>query len=647
MVSKKKTPAPPLTSKNFDEWVKAESTRTGKTPATVVEETFHDGFLVWYVEEANKDLSGSQLYGGTTEKPPKEECIRLRREFAPVSAAVDWIRDSILGGGITPFISDPNNALQKKTREMIEDFIKEVYQDEYTRSLNVITGIMVDEALTTGASGAEIVYDNDGKTVDFWEFATATREKSITSGDKTEKVVVVETKEPDWSKLKGINRLKIMQNAYKRFKLYRDDQSWEAKYWTLDETGGASEVIVNGIRLQYVLNADKNKITKGIYLHPWQVFWMVINRSGEKGWSEMGESVVMPVLSVAKLAESIMKAVGEGIYRAGNKKYFIICGTPERPWSGPHIRNTLQQLSEASKKNWSTIPMPAGFDVKEIGGEVFEGNTVIEYFLKEIAKGLNVPCAVLGYDLRKDENYDYRLLKINLQMAIEHQLFKRQVWAKYGNERTKQGGSTEPIYFPEASFRTEELLSKPDKLKMLISMLNSANPIVPQLKLEVERSIAQLMGWDKVMLPTQEELQKMLDEQAELEKKQANKKPAPPTGIAGEKTQGKPEPQTVERQENRLKGGVNVRKNPNRGKSREMGGTRMVQESVPDEPQKVQVDINVKGESTIKTEPLKIEMTDSNKEVAEEKIKTEKEKQKTEELKRKALEKIEEKSGEI
>ena len=49
----------------------------------------------------------------------------------------------------------------------------------------------------------------------------------------------------------------------------------------------------------------------------------------------------------------------------------MVCGTAKAPWGTPYIRNALKQFEEASRKNWATIPVPAGFDIKEMGGEVF------------------------------------------------------------------------------------------------------------------------------------------------------------------------------------------------------------------------------------------------------------------------------------
>ena len=286
------------------------------------------------------------------------------------------------------------------------------------------------------------------------------------------------------------------------------------------------------------------------------------------------------------------------------------CGSAERPWSTPHIRNVLQQLKEASKKNWSTIPMPMGFDIKDIGGEVFEADQVVNYFLKVIAGGMKVPAKVLGIEVREQKEYSYTEYRSNLLLAIKHQLFKRHVWCKHGMKRTKQGGKgEEPVYIPNPKIKIEGLFTTPlEELEIYIKMLNPANPITPQLKLEAEKGIAKLMGWDMIDFPTQEEYEKKLREREEQALKFGKSRVIK---VPSEKEQGKPEPQTVERQEKRLEG-MRKKGETEKGKSKPMGGTREPAEVKIEEiaqpiaqPQKVEVDIRVSGEP-IKTEPQKI-----------------------------------------
>ena len=580
--SKKSKTVPAFTSKNFSDYVREQVAKTGKTAAEIVEETFHDGFLTYMVEESGgtAQLNISQLYKKNPATKKLAECIRLRNEFGPVSACVDHLRDSLLGDGVSIVIDDAKNGNQKEMKEYLEELSREVYQDVYTQGLDVLLAILVDNALTVGVSAAEICYGKED--LDFWDYAKLSEEAEKlrrTRRSKIKDYVHIETTEPKWSDLKKITRLKIMANAYKRFKLYRDPVSWEAKYWSVDEAARQDVITRQGVRLHYVLQRDKKQKIPTVYLHPWQVFWLILRRTGEKAWNEMGESVIMPALSTALLAEKIMKAIGEGIYRAGNKKYFIVCGTEKRPWSAPHIRNVIQQLQEASKKNWSTIPMPAGFDVKEIGGQVFEGNTVSEYFLRTLASTMKVPSKVVGVSMKKDEpHYSYRLMKLQLRLAIQHQLFKLHLWCNYGKTKSRQGGSTSPIYVPRPRFRIEALLSITEELDLYKTLLNPANPVRPEVKLEIERSICKLMGWDNVLLPTQDELKEELEEAQKLEEAMLKQKMAgKPKGdqkpdALSTKEQGEPKPQTKERQKERLKG--MTKKHPEKGKARTQGSTR-------------------------------------------------------------------------
>jgi hypothetical protein len=148
-------------------------------------------------------------------------------------------------------------------------------------------------------------------------------------------------------------------------------------------------------------------------------------------------------------------------------------------------------------------------------------------------------------------------------IAIKHQLFKRHIWCMHGTIRTKQGGKgKEPSYIPNPRFRTEDLLSTREKFDLFIGGLNAANPFHPLLKLKVESEFAKMMGWDDVLLPTQEEYKKELEEAMKAEEKKL-----------GEKKQGAPEPQTKERQEKRLKGMTD--KHEEKGQARAAGGTRI------------------------------------------------------------------------
>jgi len=568
--NKKKEVSHPLQwadEKKFHEFIEAEKQRTGRTDAEILEEIFRDGWLTVMVEETGTaKIDASQLYKETKTEESVEEYKRLRNSFGPISTCVDYLKDQILGGGVGAMITDAKDAHQKKTKEDIEDLINNIYQDEYLRSLDVILPILVDKTLVEGCSAAEITYEED-KT--FWDFAKLSKESRIVKVDgKDTEVIIYDVKEPSWqNELKGVKRLKVFDDAYRRFDVQRDINTWEIKYWILDEAQDQPIALSSGIKIRLGTKVS------GTYFHPWQVFWLVLRR---KDYGVKGESVIKPAYSLAILLEKILNAVGQGIHRAGNKKYFIVCGTKERTWSAPHIRNVLQQLKEASQKNWSTIPMPEGFDVKEIGGEIFDAKAVVDYFLKVIAATMMVPAEALGIFVREQKKYSYKEYKINLMLAIKHQLFKHHIWCLYGKTRTKQGGKgTEPTYVPNPRFRTEDLLTFREKFDLLIGGLNAANPFHPLLKLKVESEFAKMMGWDDVLLPTQDEYKAELEEEQKIREREVSAKERTLTlkEKMGEKFQGEPEPQTEERQEKRLKG--MTKKGEEKGKAREMGATRM------------------------------------------------------------------------
>lgn len=617
-----KTPKTSFTTNNLDEYIANEVERTGKTKEIILEETFHDGWIVVSEIDGTFKVENSQLFKGDPTKDPLSECRRLRKEFGPISTAVDYVKDVILGGGIDVFIKNPKDDKQKKLKEELLEWMRLVYQDNYLRKFPEIMNILVDEALTVGFAAAEIVYTKKPKGNSFFDDYTKPITQSVMTkqGEKfvRQDIISYEITEPDWESLDGVARIKILNNAITRLKLYRTP-AWEANYWTLDEptqtpagTIDEHEIIARSMRKPIL---TQKPIPAAIFL-PWQIFSLAVNR---REWDEKGVSIVMPALATAQLLEKIMKAVGEGIHRAGNKKFFIICGTEKRPWSAVHIRNLLSQLKEASEKSWSTIPVPSGFDLKEAGGEVFEAQNAVDYFLRVIAGSLHVPPSVLGVDFKEVvksdvPHYTHKRLQDAFRTAIETQIFRLHIWTKFGAKKMKQGGHEDPQYIPEARIKSEGLLSTQARLSLDVQLLNVANPIRPEIKLEAERDMCELLGWD-VLLPSQEEYRAEM-EKAEKEMKvqltekakQAEQLPeeeGQPIGSKGEKFQGPPKPPSVEQLAKRQAAGVNVRKvGSKKGQAREMGSTRDIQESeieeTMQEPQRVEI--------IVKTEPVRTEV---------------------------------------
>ena len=574
----------------FDTWLNAEAERTGRSKQKIVEETFQDGFLTWTIDDTQQIVGGktkvSESAVSSAQAPPIltawampnvaediDEIRRLRREFAPVSRAVDYIKGMILGNELDVEITDPEDKSKKDIREAIKKFMKDLYQDEYTRSLYTLVSIMLDESLTVGASGAEIRYETPVKFADYVdETAKSTLPVAkSTSGGSGKEFTYYKTHEPDWSDLKSIVQLKIFKNAKGRLKLYRDPETWEANYWTLDEIVSQGDTTM--AMSQLALKPASGQVLK---FHPWQLFWLVVNR---REFDEQGMSVIMPVKNTALLLEKILNAVGEGCFRAGNKKYFIICGTEKRPWSKPSIRNTMQQINEMGKRNWTTVPVPYGFDIKEIGGNVFQANQVVTTLINLLAQGMHVPTEILGILTRamgtttgerttSASFNEIEQMRYEFKMAIENQLFKKQLWCEYGKTKTKQGGKgIEAVYVPDLKCSTKGLLSPIDKLDQIIKLLNVANPVSPQMKLELEREMGNIMGYDNIDFETQEELKEELKKRVGTDTSIAN----PLMG----KTQGEPAPQTQQRQQDRQAGGVNVKK----AATGNAGGTRIPKET--------------------------------------------------------------------
>jgi hypothetical protein len=645
---------------NFEKFVKEEAERTGQNPQKIIDETFKDGFLIWTVNDtaaiagegkpansttisqskldsmiasiqANKNLSQddktiavshimetykvgeSATAGGITQATPVltawampqdandvDEHRRLRKEFAPVSRAIDYLKSTIMGNNLDVLIDDPADKYKLDLKEQLQDFMRDIYQDQYTTSLYSLLGIMLDEALTVGGAGAEIRYNVDPDHYPkFWDYVKSVKQsplpvgKGPLGGTSGSGYTYFESKEPEWKKLNEIVQLKLLKNGIGRLKLYRDPRTWEANYWTLDEIVGSGDTAM-AIH-QLTLKDDSGQVLR---YYPWQMFWLNLNR---REYDERGISVIEPVKKTALLLEKILSSVGEGIYRAGNKKYFIICGTEKRPWSKPHIRNVMQQIQEMGKRNWTNVPVPYGFDIKDIGGTVFEAESVIANLTQILAQGMHVPLSVVipareAPESAKEQSgasfNEIERMRHEFKQAVEQQLFKKQLWCKYGKTRQKQGGAVVPMYVPELEQSTKGLQSPIERLTTIVQILNVANPVDPQLKLELDREFAKILGYDMIKMKTQEALRKELDvmqnqkeEQAELALKQTKlgienaKKAAqqsqPTTNPIG-KQQGQPQPPTEDKQQKRLASGVS--KNL-KGKAKPMGGPRTPKEN--------------------------------------------------------------------
>lgn len=602
---------------NFEKYVNQEADRQHKSVKTVVEETFKDGYLMWSVEESASSSGVGQTAPVLTawampqDANDVDEHRRLRKEFAPVSRAIDYLRAMIMGNNLNVLIDDPEDKNKTELKEELQEFMRGIYQDQYTTSLYSLLSIMLDEALTVGSSGAEIRYE---EPITFDDYVLQVQSSTLPvakSSAGAREYVFFKSKEPEWKDLKSLVQLKLLKNSAGRMKLYRDPRTWEANYWTLDEIAsqGDTAMAVH----QITLKADSGQ---SVRFHPWQVFWLNINR---REYDERGVSVIEPIKKTAVLLEKILNSVGEGIYRAGNKKYFIVCGTEKRPWSKPHIRNVMQQIQEMGKRNWTNIPVPYGFDIKEIGGAVFEADAVIHNLVEIVAEGMHVPLSVViaGRDSpegAKDKSgttfLEIERMRHEFKQAVEQQLFKKQLWCKHGKTRTKQGGAVGPMYVPELEQSTKGLQSPIERLETIIKILNVANPADPQVKLELDRELAKTLGYDMIKMKTQEALRKELEvmqkqkeeqdkmslEQTKLNIKNSKEQPKEPTTNPIGKQQGQKVPPSNEKQQKRLASGVNVSK---KGQSKPMGSSR-----VPKESKGIKETVEEENTEVEETEPI-------------------------------------------
>ncbi len=625
----------PLTNlevtQDFADYIANESKRLKKEPNALLKDLMSDGFYVLEVEEAlgktteqlltfykpdfMKVGSIEPVEAGQPEPEDNLKKFRELRDWGPVSAGIDWHLAFLNGGGFIVTIDNPKDDFQKEVREVINQFNRNVFQDELTSGLDKILDIMCDAALTEGTEAAEIVYTNNDKftfeTQQIGEGSKTLAEKyTIMEGGK--QVIKWHIYEPDWKELKGIAQLKIIDNTSVRLKPYRDPETYQILYFTLDEKS--------------VKEGEEVK-----KLHVWQVLWLGWDATGT---NLFGRSRIKPIADLAFILKDIQSSIGKSFKRWGNKRFFFILGSEKRPWALPHIRNFGTDVKKMVDQNGTAISVPYGFDVKEIGGEVFDGRQILDHFLDQIIGGMEYPKAFylqsreevnetawLGWQSR------YGKSQRQLRRDIEHQLWRRHLWCLYGKERdiVKQGPQPkspkkESIYIPKMQWRSEGKWHIKQKIEELTKLLNVANPILAETKLAVEEDISQTLGYSEL---DYENAQKMLDinqkiamfeaqiEQAMLDKLMTSKEYLKPEvyeawlakkyGVPQkpEEEQGKPDEKNMSpeelhkaRMEKRSEKGVSLAKHPTggsskQGKAKNMGGTRTpadqkVQEVVED-----------------------------------------------------------------
>jgi len=574
-----------------------EAKRTGKSESEIIENLLGGNWCFVEFDETTGKAALSMTSWDLAPIPEesrephkvREEYRKLRDDFAPVTAGIEFHRRFLGGGGFTVVLDDPADPHKIEMKEAIIEFNKLIYQDYYTRGLDRILYSLTDEVLTIGAAGAEIVWEKEPV---FEDFIT----KKTTLNREGKQITTYKSRLPteaEWKQFKGVKRLKIIGNAIERLKPYRDPISMEVLFWTLDAE-------------QPRLSKDEREVfgekteNSGQYFLPWQILWLSWNTRGN---DLIGQSIIKPVFELSLLVREIWNAAGKGFKRWANKRYFFVTGTESRPWSDPTIRNFLKLIQQMVKENWTGMPVPWGFDIKEIGGEVFEGRDLLNHLITMIAGGMTYPVDFLeaGRTRADDKSWlawqvTYGTNQLQLRRAIEQQLWQPHLWSLYGftYDEKKQGVRPEdrrklPIYIPKLEWRAEGKWHAVERLKMDAQILNVANPIGPELKLAVEIDIAKIMGWSDIEFPSFEELRAELKRQDREEKLKAKLKEKqlleqetePAKAKPKEKTTEEPEEeeQTTEKIQKRLEGGVSTVLRPTGGKSKKgvaknLGGTR-------------------------------------------------------------------------
>lgn len=426
---------------------------------------------------------------------------RLRDTFPPVKAGIEYAKSFTSGGGFTVDIDNVNSKLEQQNRQIVNALNRNIYQDEIVRGLSPLLDTMMDDTFTVGSSGAEIVYDNE---IDDDKLIVG--QVPITDFPlDTPNIPEFETRDPndkEWKKLGGVAQLKIIDDAIERLKPYRNPTTYRIEYWTVDEE--------RTNKLNEERKSSKLAPVTPRKLMPYQVLWLPWS---VRGTDITGHSIVEGVASIALLLENILGAVGISFRKWSDKKYFFILGnTDGRTWAPPKVRNFLQDVKRMTTQNGTGIAVPAGFDIKEIGGEIFEGGQIIDNLLTLICTGMTYPKTFLtqGAGAEGDQAWmawirTYSNYQNLITTNVEHQLWARHLYCKLGTtqEVAKQGVSKDsrqriPTYVPIMSWRSDGKWQTHTKIEQQTKVLNVANPIDPALKLQIEKDIAITLGFTEM-----------------------------------------------------------------------------------------------------------------------------------------------------
>lgn len=631
----------------IDDYFKKQAKESGKTEKQIAEELLSQQFAVVEFDEATGTACLKLHSFGTATKLSDMSCAKLaaeykdlREHFPPVSAGIEYHKTFLCGSGFEVECDDPADKHKLQMRDEIRKWCRETYFDYYRRGVDKILYMVSDDLLTHGVVGSEIIY---GRNIEFEEFAT---KKPTKDGYVWDVRLVQEVKNSEWKSFKGIKRLKILDNIKCRIKPVVDTQSIEFLYWLLDPKTDSS--IADEVRQSVGLSKETDEEAKKLL--PWQVFWLSWNT---RGTNLKGESIIRPVLEISRMVRKILISLGQGFERWANRKYFFVCGTDKRPWNKQAIKSFLKYLELMVKHKWTGVPVPQGFDIKEIGGDVFEGTELLNYLIGLICAGMNYPLDFLesGRTREGDNSWlawqvKYGANQRQLRRDIEHQLFQKHLWCKYGRTYKKPVQNVKPkkrkkvdIYIPKIIWNAEGRWQRKEEMETLQKWLNVANPIGAEFKLALEMRAAELLGFGEIQFPSFNEIRREMKRMAkqdelmlkeQLKKRQiggVSIKPAP-TG-----KDKKPPPKAGRSRHPKLK----KKGMPSKsfGESTEFSEMK---ESIEDAVKKSLSNVSLPSipiEITVKStpsEPTKVDVTvksEPNQEVIKEKITTEKEKQET------------------
>lgn len=635
---------------DFERFLETQEKKTGKSEHKLMEDILSSHVaLIEFDETLGKaSLVFENWKGVSIGEPLKidqktlKDFRDLRDNFAPVSAGIEWHKDFTSGGGFLIQIDDPKDAHQKEMRNEVKRFCTTVFQDQYVIGLDAILDVMMDMALTDGCAAAEIVYE---KEVDFNEYLDEATPVEEIVGLDGKKIKVLKPKvmtDALWKGLGGITRLKIIEDSYTRLIPYRHPISGEVLYWTLDEKTQTPNA---GLTYEEIVNREKKKVI--IKFHPWEIFWLSWNKHGT---NLKGLSLIQPVYHIAKMAQTIQTSVGKGYNRWANKKYFFVAGTERRPWNKVYRQEFLKAVEKMIANNWVGTPVPWGFDIKEIGGEqsIFDGKNILDHLISMIAAGMQYPLDFLesGRTQASDKSWlawtvRYGRSQNQVRRALEHQIFERHLWCKFGStvKETRKGPNQKdlPIYIPKLQWKAEGQWLKDAKMKTLTGLLNVANPIDFPLKIPIQKEMGATLGIGEIDWTEIEELFDVQNKtrlaNAKIEKLKIEAKLKVFESMTEEelakisepqpqkpKTDETPEEKLTEQGEKRQEGGVSrttkeTGTKSKKGQAKPMGGTRKVGETMETSetteielPKEVEDEIKKRALDSIEGETKKVEL---------------------------------------